>query len=145
MVEIRGPKGPGIASGVPADQIPQSNKSPKAQGPQDSFQGAQASSLLKSSGFLSSGAMKVFSHDGVTFSANLLDIHDPQNDSKYLRLMAAALGMEDLEWHFKTWEEERHSEWVEKKEHRRIEREEEREREQQENSEEENNEEENEF
>ncbi len=135
MVEIRGPKGPGITTGIPADQASQSSKSTKPQGAQDQFQSSQASSLLKSSGFLSSGAMKVFSYDGVTFPANLLDIHDPQNDSKYLRLMAAALGMEDLEWHFKTWEEERHSEWVEKKEHRRMEREEEREREQQEQEE----------
>lgn len=88
--------------------------------------GGKGQAGSNSGGLMRSGAMGIFS-DGIIFPQNLLDTHNPQNDPKYLRLLSAALGMSDLEWHFKTREEEDQEEYILRKEKRRVERMQERE------------------
>ena len=94
----------------------------------DSFQKAAQGLLSYKSSPLLSGAYKIFS-DGVVFPQNLLDIKDPQNDPKYLRLLAALLGLDDLERYFLTMSDEAEAE----RDVKRALRQEEREREKEEN------------
>jgi len=74
-------------------------------GASDAFQKAAQNLLSYKSSPLVSGAYKIFS-DGVVFPQNLLDIKDPKNDPKYLRLLAALMGSDDLERYFLTMSEE---------------------------------------
>ena len=46
-----------------------------------------------------SGAANLFT-DSVVFPAELLDPHNPANDSKYLHLLTAVLGLKDMEHFF---------------------------------------------
>ena len=65
--------------------------------------------------------MKIFG-DNVILPSNLTDPNNPANDPKYLRLLSAVLGLDDLERYFVTREEEKQKEYVERKEKRRQER-----------------------
>lgn len=71
----------------------------------DSLQKAAQGLLGYKSSPLMSGAYKIFS-DGVVFPANLMNTMDATNDAKYLRLLAAIWGMDDLEKYFQTLTEE---------------------------------------
>ena len=98
----------------------------------DSFQKAAQGLLSYKTSPLATGAYKIFS-DGVVFPQNLLDIKDARNDPKYLRLLAALLGLDDLERYFLTMSEEAEAERNVKRALRQEERE--REKEEQESSE----------
>ncbi len=71
----------------------------------DAYQKAAQGILSYKSSPLVSGAYKIFS-DGIVFPPNILDIKDPRNDPKYLRLLAAAFGLDELERYFFTLDDE---------------------------------------
>ena len=68
-------------------------------------------SYKSSSSPLVSRAVKIFS-DGVMFPQNLLDVKDARNDPKYLRLLAAVLGLDELEHYFFSLEGEKQEEYL---------------------------------
>ena len=71
----------------------------------DAYEKAAQGMLGYKSSPLVSGAYKIFS-DGLVFPPSLLNTADPKNDPKYLRLLAALWGMDDLEKYFETLTEE---------------------------------------
>ncbi len=71
----------------------------------DAYQKAAQGILGYKSSSLIPGAYKIFT-DGIVFPPNLLTTADPANDAKYLRLLAALWGMDDLEKYFHTLNEE---------------------------------------
>jgi hypothetical protein len=83
----------------------------KAPASSDGFSDA-AKGLLgyKSSPFVS-GAIKIFG-DNVILPANLTDPKDPRNDPKYLHLLAAVLGLDELSGQFFTLEGEKQEEYL---------------------------------
>lgn len=52
------------------------------------------------------GAAALFRGMGVSFPPNLLDANNPNNDPKYMRLLAAVLGLDELSEYFHTASEE---------------------------------------
>jgi hypothetical protein len=126
MVKVTGPTGPqGPQPTAPAETHPADPSKPSSavtqqsgKAMEDGFQRGPAGLMGYKSSPLVSGAMKIFS-DGVMFPPNLLDPNDPKNDPKYLRLLAAVLGLEELERHFYTLEgEEQEAYWEHKAEQR---------------------------
>jgi hypothetical protein len=118
MVKVTGPTGPqGTPAAAPADAkaAPQAPAAPGAQTPAkvppDGFSQSAGGLLGYKSSPLVSGAVKIFS-DGVVFPPNLLDTKDARNDPKYLRLLAAVLGLDDLEHYFYSLEGEKQEEYL---------------------------------
>ncbi len=95
-----------------ATETPAAPISPKTVAPEndpalsDSYQKMAQGLLGYKSSPLGSGAYKIFS-DGIIFPPNLLDPHDSKTDIKYLRLLAAVLGMDEAERYFTTSLDER--------------------------------------
>jgi hypothetical protein len=117
MVKVTGPTGPQASQpATPAEAKPDAAAKTKgAPLPADDGMSRAATGLISyKSSPLVSGAMKIFS-DGVVFPPNILDIKDPRNDPKYLRLLAAVLGLDELERHFYTLEGEEQEEYLEHK------------------------------
>lgn len=126
MVKVTGPSGPqGPQTPASTEAKPATPSQPSAAVSQqsgkamdDAFNRGPASLAGFKSSPLVSGAMKIFA-DGVMFPQNLLDPNDPKNDPKYLRLLSAVLGLEELERHFYTLEgEEQEAYWEHKAEQR---------------------------
>lgn len=80
-------------------------KTPAGEVIPDAYQKAAQGMIGYKSSPLISGAYKIFT-DGIVFPPNLLTTADPANDAKYLRLLAALWGMDDLEKYFHTLNEE---------------------------------------
>lgn len=115
MVKVTGPTGP---QGTPAATPSEASEKPAAAGatapgkvPADGFSQAASNLAGYKSSPLVSGAFKIFS-DGVVFPPNILDTKDPRNDPKYLRLLAAVLGLDDLEHYFYSLEGEKQEEYL---------------------------------
>src|SRR5262245_55016274 len=116
MVKVTGPTGP---QGTPVTTPPEGAETPAAPAggvpakapPADGFSQAASGLVGYKSSPLVSGAFKIFS-DGVVFPPNLLDTKDPRNDPKYLRLLAAVLGLDDLEHYFYSLEGEKQEEYL---------------------------------
>jgi hypothetical protein len=93
----------------------------EGQGKQASgFSQAARNLLVHSKSPLVSGALKIFG-DNVVLPTNLTDPRNPSNDVKYLHLLSAVLGLDDLERYFLTLDEEKQQAFLEKKEARRQE------------------------
>ncbi len=108
MTKVKGPTQapPPEASVPPAEAKPTNASKASTQAlPPDAYQKVAQSLLGYKSSPLVSGAYKIFS-DGVVFPSNLLNTADPENDAKYLRLLAALWGMDDLEKYFQTLTDE---------------------------------------
>ncbi len=107
MTKVKGPIQTPPPTTSPATEIkaPAANKPTTEIPVTDSLQKAAQGLMGYKSSPLMSGAFKIFS-DGVVFPANLLNTADPKNDAKYLRLLAALWGMDDLEKYFETLTEE---------------------------------------
>ena len=108
MTKVKGP----IQAPPPETVIPSSDAKPAASvkgslqdHAPDSLQKAAQGLIGYKSSPLMSGAYKIFS-DGVVLPSNLLNTADPQNDAKYLRLLAAVWGMDEAEKYFQTLTEE---------------------------------------
>lgn len=117
MVKVTGPVGPqGSQPTAPSEAKPEAAaKAATPQLPADDGMSRAATGLISyKSSPLVSGAMKIFS-DGVVFPPNILDPKDVRNDPKYLRLLAAVLGLDELERHFYTLEGEEQEEYLEHK------------------------------
>ncbi len=115
MVKVTGPTGTqGTPAATPTD-VPETPAAPDAAAPAkvppDGFSKAAGGLVGYKSSPLVSGAFKIFS-DGVVFPPNLLDTKDPRNDPKYLRLLAAVLGLDDLEHYFYSLEGEKQEEYL---------------------------------
>ena len=116
MVKVTGPTGQQApASAKPAevsakDAAPDAPAAPAKPAP-DAFAQAAGGLLGYKSSPLVSGAVKIFS-DGVMFPPNLVDPKDPRNDPKYLRLLAAVLGLDELEHYFYSLEGEKQEEYL---------------------------------
>jgi len=116
MVKVTGPTGQQApASSKPAevsakDAAPGASAAPAKPVP-DAFAQAAGGLLGYKSSPLVSGAVKIFS-DGVMFPPNLVDPKDPRNDPKYLRLLAAVLGLDELEHYFYSLEGEKQEEYL---------------------------------
>ncbi|MFO1519877.1 MAG: hypothetical protein U1F57_09485 [bacterium] len=91
----------GSTVGAPA----KTEESPSEAEAGDGYQKAAQGLLSYKSSPLVSGAYKIFT-DGIVFPPNLLDIKDPKNDPKYLRLLAAIFGMDEMERYFYTMSDE---------------------------------------
>ncbi len=74
--------------------------------------------LSYSSSRLVSGALQIFG-DSVVLPSNLTDPNNPKNDVKYLHLLSAVLGMEELERYFFTLGEKDQEAYWEHKEKQR--------------------------
>lgn len=117
MVKVTGPTGPqGTPAATPADAKAPAEKAAPGAGtlgkpPADGFSQAAGGLLGYKSSPLVSGAVKIFS-DGVVFPPNLIDPKNPRNDPKYLRLLAAVLGLDDLEHYFYSLEGEKQEEYL---------------------------------
>src|SRR4029434_4343076 len=125
MVEkVKAPVTPVVPQSAPPATTPAvsakgAEKAPVDPAAADALQKAAQGLLSYKSSPLMSGAFKIFS-DGVVFPPHLIDSKDPRNDPKYLRLLAAVLGMDDLERYFYTLNDEQEAE-------RKVQREKERE------------------
>jgi len=125
MVEkVKAPVTPAVPqsttpAGTPAAPVKGAEKAPVDPAAADALQKAAQGLLSYKSSPLMSGAYKIFS-DGVVLPSHLIDTKDPRNDPKYLRLLAAVLGMDDLERYFYTLSDEQEAE-------RKVQREKERE------------------
>lgn len=119
--KVKGPTGP-VSSAAPQPTGPvQASPAAKAPpDPSDSFSRAAQGLLAYKSSPLASGAMKIFG-DSVILPANLTDPNNPANDPKYLRLLSAVLGLDELERYFVTMDEKKQAEYLERKEKRRQE------------------------
>jgi|GEM_PF-1889039 len=115
MVKVTGPSGPQSTSGAaPTEEqaaVGEKASALPAKPVDDGFSKAASGLIGYKSSPLVSGAMKIFS-DGVVFPPNLTDPTDPRNDPKYLRLLAAVLGLDDLEKHFYALEGEEQEEYL---------------------------------
>src|SRR5262249_26605699 len=121
MAKVTGPAGPqGSQPAVApetagkAEQATTPASSTVAKPVDDGFSRAASGLLGYKSSPLGSGDMKILD-DGVMFAPHLLDSKDARNDPKYLRLLAAVLGLDDLERHFFTLEGEEQEEYWEHK------------------------------
>jgi len=93
---------------IPSSSPSKSGTNPVASAPAnkvsaDAYQNAAQELINYKSSPLLSGASKIFS-DGVVFPAHLLDTRDATNDAKYLRLLAAVMGFDEIERYFNTTE-----------------------------------------
>ena len=126
MVEkVRGPRGPTTATPATAPEPSQPVDSTSEAGEhakQTSGFSQIARNLLSSrqGSPLVSGALKIFG-DNVVLPTNLTDPQNPKNDVKYLHLLSAVLGLDDLERYFLTLDDQKHQAFLEKKEGRRQE------------------------
>jgi hypothetical protein len=111
---------PTEAAAAPA--VKGTGKTPLDAAAADALQKAAQGLLSYKSSPLGSGAYKIFS-DGVVLPSHLIDTHDPRNDPKYLRLLAAIFGLDDLERYFHTLTEEQEAERKVKRESEREEKE----------------------
>ncbi len=116
MVKVTGPTGqqapaPAATSDVPAKDAAAKDAAAVPAKPADAFAQAAGGLLGYKSSPLVSGAVKIFS-DGVMFPPNLVDPKDPRNDPKYLRLLAAVLGLDELEHYFYSLEGEKQEEYL---------------------------------
>jgi len=121
MAKVTGPAGPqgsqptaAPETATKAAQTTTPSTAANAKPADDGFSRAASGLIGYKSSPLVSGAMKIFA-DGVMFPPNLLDSKDAKNDPKYLRLLAAVLGLDDLERHFFTLEGEEQEEYWEHK------------------------------
>lgn len=99
----KGPAGPSSATPQQPTGPVQATPSAKAPVQEDSFSQAAQGLLNYKSSPLVSGAMKIFG-DNVVLPSNLTDPNNPRNDAKYLRLLSAVLGLDELERYFQTLE-----------------------------------------
>jgi hypothetical protein len=116
MVKVTGPAGPqtpapATPSDVSAKDAAEGAPATPAKPAADAFAQAAGGLLGYKSSPLVSGAVKIFS-DGVMFPPNLVDPKDPRNDPKYLRLLAAVLGLDELEHYFYSLEGEKQEEYL---------------------------------
>ena len=118
MVKVTGPTSPqGAPASAPAADAKSASSASGAAAntpgkvPPDGFSQAAGGLIGYKSSPLVSGAVKIFS-DGVVFPPNLLDTKDARNDPKYLRLLAAVLGLDDLEHYFYSLEGEKQEEYL---------------------------------
>lgn len=116
-------KAPPVANSAVAQQPTSVKATPSAKSPtsQDGFSSAAKGLLAHKSSPLVSGALKIFG-DNVVLPAHLTDPENPQNDVKYLRLLSAVLGLDDLEKYFFTVDDKKHQEFLERKEKKRKEK-----------------------
>lgn len=117
MVKVPGTKGPVAPSATsPAQPAAPVKGTPPGKTPMadDGLSQAARGLLGYKSSPLVSGAMKIFG-DNVILPANLTDPKNPANDFKYLRLLSAVLGLDELERHFFTLEGEKQAEYLEHK------------------------------
>ncbi len=107
MTKIKGPvQSPPSETAIPTNEAKAASVKPNIQEPlTDGFQKAAQGLLGYKSSPLMSGAYKIFS-DAVVLPANLLNTADPENNAKYLRLLAAVWGMDEVEKYFQTLTEE---------------------------------------
>jgi hypothetical protein len=122
--KVRGPRGPTTATPVtapeptrPVEATPEAEEQAKEA---SGFSQAARNLLTHSKSPLVSGALKIFG-DNVVLPANLTDPKNPSNDVKYLHLLSAVLGLDDLERYFLTLDDKKQQEFLEKKEARRQE------------------------
>jgi hypothetical protein len=123
--KVRGPRGPTTATPVsapepsqPVDSTPEAGEPAK---PSSGFSQIARNLLTSRQGSpLVSGALKIFG-DNVILPANLTDPKNPSNDVKYLHLLSAVLGLDELERYFLTLDDQKHQAFLEKKEGRRQE------------------------
>ncbi|HEX5033924.1 MAG TPA: hypothetical protein VFW62_05540 [bacterium] len=116
MVKVTGPTGqqapaPAAPSDAPVQPGATKDAAAPAKPAADAFAQAAGGLLGYKSSPLVSGAVKIFS-DGVMFPPNLVDPKDPRNDPKYLRLLAAVLGLDELEHYFYSLEGEKQEEYL---------------------------------
>lgn len=115
MVKVTGPTGPQAPAPAASPEVPAKDAAAKDAAapakPADAFAQAAGGLLGYKSSPLVSGAVKIFS-DGVMFPPNLVDPKDPRNDPKYLRLLAAVLGLDELEHYFYSLEGEKQEEYL---------------------------------
>ncbi|MDX1386036.1 MAG: hypothetical protein R3257_00495, partial [bacterium] len=117
--KVKGPSAPNSSTSAAAPQptgpvqATPTAKAPPA--PADGFSQAAQGLLAYKSSPLASGAMKIFG-DNVILPANLTDPNNPANDPKYLRLLSAVLGLDELERYFTTMDEKKQGEYLERKE-----------------------------
>jgi len=113
--KVKGPSSPSTPSvttptgSIVGASVKSEESAPTDPAAADAFQKAAQNLLSYKSSPLVSGAYKIFS-DGIVFPSNLIDSKDPRNDPKYLRLLAAMLGLDDLERYFQTLNEEQEAE-----------------------------------
>lgn len=94
---------------------------PPAKIPEDGFAKAVGGLLSYKSSPLFSGAIKILSESGgmlpdnVLIPGHLLNPNDPRNNPKYLRLLAAIFGMDELESYFYSLEGEKQAEYLDRK------------------------------
>lgn len=122
--KVRGPRGPTTATPMTAPEPTRPVEStPEAGGEgkeASGFSQAARNLLTHSKSPLVSGALKIFG-DNVVLPVNLTDPRNPSNDVKYLHLLSAILGLDDLERYFLTLDDQKQQEFLEKKEARRQE------------------------
>ncbi|MCB1214584.1 MAG: hypothetical protein KDK66_03815 [Deltaproteobacteria bacterium] len=104
------PLHPPAADGVEQTTPAQPKASPDSFSQASKLNLGSASSMLKNA----MGAMKLFG-DNVILPSSLTDPNNPANDSNYLRLFAAVLGLDDLEKYFFTLEGEEQEAYLEHK------------------------------
>ncbi len=93
----------------PVQATPAAKSPPPAE--LDGFAQAAKGLLAYKSSPLASGAMKIFG-DNVILPAHLTDPDDPRNDPKYLRLLSAVLGLDELERYFVTLDGKKQEEYL---------------------------------
>jgi hypothetical protein len=113
-----------VASSTPSEGkgAPKAASSnPPAKTSDDAFTKAMGGLLSYKSSRLFSGAMKILSESGellpdkVLFPPHLTDPNDPRNSPKYLRLLAAIFGLDELESYFYSLEGKKQEEYLERK------------------------------
>lgn len=111
--KVSGPKGPASSSSPQPTGPVQATPAAKAPPPAelDGFAQAAKGLLAYKSSPLASGAMKIFG-DSVILPAHLTDPKDPRNDPKYLRLLSAVLGLDELERYFFTLDGKKQEEYL---------------------------------
>ncbi len=112
------PSAPSVEGKIPAKT---SSAVPPAKIPEDGFAKAVGGLLSYKSSPLFSGAMKILKGSGemladkVLIPGHFLDPNDPRNNPKYLRLLAAIFGMDELESYFFSLEGEKQEEYLDRK------------------------------
>lgn len=121
--KVSGPKGTSSTAAPQPTGPVQATPAAKAPPPADldGFSQAAKGLLAYKSSPLASGAMKIFG-DSVILPANLTDPKDPRNDPKYLRLLSAVLGLDELERYFYTLDGKKQQEYLEHKAKQREEK-----------------------
>ncbi|MBL7684465.1 MAG: hypothetical protein JNK65_00305 [Deltaproteobacteria bacterium] len=113
--KIKSPASASLPSNLVSETTQQQTKTVKASSAgeneivADGYQKVAQGMLGYKSSPLMSGAYKIFT-DGIVFPPHLLDTKDPTNDTKYLRLLAAIFGIDEMEKYFLTMSEEKEEE-----------------------------------